>query len=251
MEDVPMTRFTGMRLAIAGAGLFAAGMAVKAPLMAPPAPSHASVHAGDTVAGFMPDEVMSLTYTTSWGRTTAQRSGAGAAFQILSTFALGRPAQHCTASPQMAGHLAGFPVLTARRELSPRQREQEFPMLLGVLDIRDSSTSDPPEPVQVFANGPRTAVAVVVNGQAAEVTLPAAEPQWFETACEEAASDRPAQKKVVTFLPGANGAHTAAAGHDRTRQPKETAPARFPTTVCWPSRPSRTSGLVNATVCAT
>jgi hypothetical protein len=209
-----MRFFASMRSFLAGAGLFGVGlfgvgMAVGNALMASPAPPPARVHAGDTLAGFMPDEVMSLTYTTPWGRTTAQRSAPGASFQLLSTFAQGRPAQRCTASPQMTGRLADLSVLTARRALSLQEREQEFPVLLGVIEIRDGAISDPRAPVLAFANRTRTAVAVVLAGRAAEVALPVAELRWFETACEEiaqaadpgAAVTRPRKSGEARLLP--------------------------------------------------
>lgn len=199
-----MSFFVTIRPFLIGAGLFAAGIAAGTRLLASPAPPHASIHAGDTLAGFMPDEVMSLTYTTPWGQTTAQRSASNAAFQMLSTFALGRPAQHCTASPEMTGRLADLSVLTAKRELSLKQREQEFPVLLGVIDIRDSVISEPSEPVLAFANRAQTAVAVVLAGRAAEVTLPAAQLAWLETACEGRSRGSEKREKVVTFTPTAS-----------------------------------------------
>jgi hypothetical protein len=194
--------FTTTRTFLAGIALFTVGIAVGNAVTPSPAPPHPAIQSGATLAGFMPDEVMSLTYTTPWGRTTAQRSTSNAAFQILSTFALGRTAQRCSASPEMTGHLAELSVVTAKRGLSLTEREQAFPMLLGRLEIRDSAISDPTEPVLVFANRTRTAVAVVLGGPAAEVTLPVAELGWFETACEGLPSDKPEHKKRVTFWPG-------------------------------------------------
>jgi hypothetical protein len=194
-----MGMFTIARLLLAGTALFTVGIAIGNAVTPSSAPPHPAIQAGATLAGFMPDEVMSLTYTTPWSRTTAQRSTTNAAFQILSTFALGRTAQRCTASPEMAGRLAELSVVTAERELSPAEREQAFPMLLGRLEIRDSAISDTTEPVLVFANRTRTAVAVLLGGRAAEVTLPAGELGWFETACEGVTSDEPEHKKTVTF----------------------------------------------------
>jgi hypothetical protein len=191
-----------MRPLLIGAGLFAAGLAAHAALAPSPARPQASLRAGATLAGFMPDDVMSLTWVTSWGMTTAQRSVTSAAFQMLSTFADGRAAQHCTASPDMAGRLAELSVVTAKRALSPAQREREFPALLGVMEIRDAAISES-GPVLVFTNRDRTAVAAVRDGRAAEVTLPTAELRWLETACAQApaAAQAQAQKKVAAARP--------------------------------------------------
>jgi hypothetical protein len=190
-----------MRPLLFGAGLFAAGLAAHAALVAPPAPPQASLRAGATLAGFQPDDVISLTWVTSWGMTTAQRSVTSAAFQMLSTFADGRAAQRCTASPDMAGRLAELSVVTVRRELSPAQRERQFPTLLGVIEIRDAAISESGGPVLVFTNRDRTAVAAVRDGRAAEVTLPAAELRWMETACAQAPAAAQAQKKVAAARP--------------------------------------------------
>jgi hypothetical protein len=189
-----------MRPFLFGVGLFAAGLAAHAALTPSPARPQAPIRAGATLAGFMPDDVMSLTWVTSWGMTTAQRSVTSAAFQMLSTFADGRPPQHCTASPDMAGRLAELSVVTARRELSPAQRERQFPALLGVMEIRDAAISES-GPVLVFTNRDRTAVAAVRDGRAAEVTLPAAELRWLETACAQSAAAAQAQKKAAAARP--------------------------------------------------
>jgi hypothetical protein len=195
-----MITFASMRPLLFGAGLFAAGLAAHAALVAKPVRPQASIRAGATLAGFMPDDVMALSWATSWGMTTAQRSAAGAAFQMLSTFADGRAAQHCIASPDMAGRLAELSVVTARRALSPAQREREFPALLGVMEIRDAAISESGGPVLVFTTRDRTAVAAVRDGRAAEVTLPAAELRWLETACAQAPAAQ-AQKKLAAARP--------------------------------------------------
>ncbi|QNA87661.1 hypothetical protein G4G28_02725 [Massilia sp. Dwa41.01b] len=138
---------------------------------------------GATLVSFLPDAVMSLSYATPNGMTTAQRSAASAPYHILSTFTDGRPAQRCSASEDMARRLGKLATLTARRGLSREQREAAFPDQLGVIDVRDTVIAEPAGPVLVFANKDRTALAVVVDGGAAEVTLQAAELEWMEKAC--------------------------------------------------------------------
>jgi hypothetical protein len=171
-------------LLIYGAGLFTAGLAVGTALASwASAPAHVAIREGDTLASYLPDAVMSLTYTTPDGMTTVQRSAAGAPFEVLSTFADSRPAQRCRASADMNGHLRDLTELTARRGVSLEQREREFPVQLGVLDVRDTAISEPFGPVLAFTNKSRTAVAIVVDGRAAEVTLRTAELDWLTTAC--------------------------------------------------------------------
>ena len=169
---------------IIGAGLFAVGLAVGAALASRMSTSDdVAIREGDTLASYLPDTVMSLTYATSDSITTAQRSAPGAAFEVLSTFADARPAQRCRASADMNGHLGGLTELSARRSLSLEQREREFPLQLGVIDVRDTVIGEPFGPVLAFTNKSRTAVAIVVDGRAAEVTLRAAELDWLKTAC--------------------------------------------------------------------
>ncbi|PQO95303.1 hypothetical protein C5614_18645 [Massilia phosphatilytica] len=126
---------------------------------------------------------MSLTYATSDSITTAQRSAPGAAFEVLSTFADGSPAQRCRASADMNGHLRDLTELTARRSLSLEQREREFPVQLGVIDVRNIVIGEPFGPVLAFTSKSKNAVAIIVDGRAAEVTLRAAELDWLKTVC--------------------------------------------------------------------
>jgi hypothetical protein len=120
--------------------------------------------------------------------TTAQRSRKGTSFEVLSTFADGRPAQRCSVSADLAGRLDHLTTLIARRSLSLDQREQEFPKQLGVIEIRDAVIGEPAGPVLVFTNKNRTAIAVILEGNAAEVTLQATELDWLKTACSRLAT---------------------------------------------------------------
>jgi hypothetical protein len=146
-------------------------------------PTHADIHEGSTLVSVLPDAVMSLHYATPVGVTTLQRSTPGAPFQVLSTFADDRPAQRCTATADMDDNINNFATLTARRSLSLKRRENEFPVQLGIIDVRDAIIGEPSGPVLVFANENRTAVAVILDGRAAEVTLEAAKLRWLETVC--------------------------------------------------------------------
>ena len=169
---------------IVGAGLFAAGLAVGAALASwASAPARVAIREGATLASYLPDAVMSLTYATPDGTTTAQRSAQGAPFEVLSTFADGRSVQRCRASADMNGHLRELTELTARRGLSLERREREFPVQLGVIDVRDTVIGEPFGAVLAFANKSRTALAIIVDGHAAEVTLRAAELDWLKTVC--------------------------------------------------------------------
>ena len=188
-----MPTLNSTTLFVAGCGLFAAGMIVGAAL-APQvlAPAPVTVARGTTLANFTPEAILSVTYATRSGMTTVQRSSRGARFHVQSTFADESPAQRCTAPADLAGHLARFAEMKARRGLSRDQRDREFPVQLGVLDIRDNVTGEPAVSVLVFANRDQSSVAVMLEGYAGEVILPVAELRWLERACDTVAlSDEP------------------------------------------------------------
>jgi hypothetical protein len=169
---------------IFGTGLFVAGLAVGAALASWASTStEVDIRKGATLVSVLPESVMSLSYATSSGMTTAQRSASGAPFQVLSTFADGRPALRCSTSADMEGHLGMLTTWTAQRSLSPKQREVEFPVQLGVIEVRDAVIGEPSGPMLVFTNKNRTAVAVIIDARTAEVRLQPATLDWFETIC--------------------------------------------------------------------
>lgn len=195
------------RLLAAACGLFAIGIvtgAALAPRVLAPAP--VAVARGDTLAAFAPEAILSLTYATRSSITTLQRASRGARFHVQSTFADERPAQRCTAPADLAGHLARVAEIRARRGLSREQREREFPVQLGVLDIRDNARGAPTVSVLVFSRHDQSALAVALEGYAGEVFLPAAELRWLERACDTVASSEaaaPEDKPVSLIQPPA------------------------------------------------
>jgi hypothetical protein len=194
----------GIRPLIFGAGLFIAGVAVGAGLAGwAPSRVDGNIRKGATLMSILPESVMSLTYATSLGMTTAQRSAPDVPFQILSTFADGRPVQRCsTAAADMGELLDDLVTLTARRGLSLEERASEFPIQLGVIEVRDSTIAEPSGPVLVFTNKDRTAVAVIVDGHAAEVTLEAAKFEWLETACSGRSLQAKYRRPAASLGPG-------------------------------------------------
>lgn len=165
-----------LRAPMIGAVLFIAGSALGVAM-------DRNIRQGATLASVLPEAIMALTYATPSGMTTVQRSAPGAPFHVLSTFADGRPAQRCSMPATVEKRLGSLATLTARRSLSPAQRESAFPVQLGVIDVRDAVLAEPSGPVLVFANEDKSAVAVMFDGRAAEVTLRAAELGWLENPC--------------------------------------------------------------------
>jgi len=183
-----MDALTPRRALAAGCGLFAAGIvlgAALAPRVLAPAP--VTVARGTTLASFAPEAILSVTYATRSAITTLQRAARGARFHVQSTYADERPPQRCTVPADLAGHLVRFAEMKARRGLSREQRDREFPLQLGVLDIRDNVTGEPAVSVLVFANRAQSALAVALEGYAGEVILPVSELRWLEQACDTVA----------------------------------------------------------------
>jgi hypothetical protein len=175
-------------LLAAACGLLAIGIvtgAALAPRVLAPAP--VAVARGDTLAAFAPEAILSLTYATRGSITTLQRASRGARFHVQSSFADESAAQRCTAPADLAGHLARLAEMRARRGLSREQLGREFPVQLGVLDIRDNARGEPTVSVPVFSNHDQSALAVALDGYAGEVLLPASDLRWLERVCDKVA----------------------------------------------------------------
>lgn len=119
-----------------------------------PAPAH--IRSGSTLAGFESDAILSITYRTPEGATTAQRSKEGAPLAVQKTFADSRAAEHCFASSDLAGMLLAFSDLIVKRSLSLKEREKAFPMQVGVLDIQTIGIAEPSNPILVFTDQKRS-----------------------------------------------------------------------------------------------
>lgn len=143
-----------------------------------------SLSAGATVIDRPHKLVLLLSYSTSAMTVTAQRSRAGAPFAVQATFADGRSLQRCTGSPDLSKQLEQFSSLVTKREISYDQRADEFPIQLGVLEVRDAIIGEPDEPMLVFTNRAKSAVAFIFHGCAAEVTLPVSAFTALEQGCK-------------------------------------------------------------------
>ncbi|WP_275906198.1 hypothetical protein [Burkholderia semiarida] len=119
---------------------------------------------GTDLLSVLPDEVMSLTYTTAALTLTAQRSQPAARFAVQVTYADGRAPRQCVASADLAAHLESFSTIVAQRQLDPADLARGFPQQIGRLDIRDRIASEPPPPVVFLAAADSDAVAIAVDG---------------------------------------------------------------------------------------
>lgn len=129
------------------------------------------------------NSVLFLSYATKAMRVTAQRSRPGISFAIQATYADGRPVEICRGSADLAKHLVYFTDLVAKREMSLERRGDDFPVQMGVLDIRDLIIGEPEGPMLVFTNKAENSVATIVDGHAVELTVPLSAFRTLEKGC--------------------------------------------------------------------
>jgi hypothetical protein len=164
-------------------------------------PARIAITDGDTLSSIVPEEIISLTYTTIHGTTIAQRSSPGTGFVVQATFADGRPTQRCAAPANLAGRLDTLSDLIARRGLTVEQREREFPEQLGVLDIRTRMLTEPNDPILVFSNRQRRALAVIFGDTIAEVTLRPDDIEWLGKGCPAVGAGDEVKRPVADLWP--------------------------------------------------
>ncbi|KVM59053.1 hypothetical protein WJ58_09565 [Burkholderia ubonensis] len=122
---------------------------------------------GTDLFSVLPDEVMSLTYTTAALTLTAQRSQPAARFAVQVTYADGRAPRQCVASADLAAHLESLSTIVAQRQVDLADLAREFPRQVGRLDIRDRIASEPPPSLVFLAAADSDAVAVTVDSLSA------------------------------------------------------------------------------------
>lgn len=118
---------------------------------------------GTDLLSVLPDEVMSLTFTTAALTLTAQRSQRAARFAVQVTYADGRAPRQCVASPDLAAHLESLSTIVAQRQVDLADVAREFPRQIGRLDIRGRIASEPP-PLVFLGAADSDAVAIAVDG---------------------------------------------------------------------------------------
>lgn len=135
-------------------------------LTASPVPK---IAADSELISLLSEEVMSLTYRTEALTLTAQRSKPADRFAVQVTYADGRKPEQCLASPDLAGLLADFANITAKRQIPLARFAAEFPQQLGSLEIADRIVGEALPSMVFRTTADRTAVALSSDGYAAEV----------------------------------------------------------------------------------
>ncbi len=144
----------------------------------------ASVEPGSEVISILEEEVMSVAFRTDKMTFTAQRSKPGASFAVQITYANRRPVQQCQASSDLAGQLAVYSTIKAKRQLaSQQQAERDFPVQLGTLELLDRMKDEPSTVIRLRASSDRKALAALYENVAVEVTSPGSAFTSLEDGC--------------------------------------------------------------------
>ncbi len=124
---------------------------------------------GTPIIDLQADAVMTLSYTTAALTMSAQRSQQAAQFAVQLTYADGRPARHCAASPTLDGHLGELVALTAVRPVPIEVVRSDFPARLGVLELRGANADTGKGAMTLHARRDGGAIAMVMAGGAGEL----------------------------------------------------------------------------------
>lgn len=153
------------------------------------------VQPGTTVLGVAEEGIRSITYRAGAMTLTARRVAAGA-FAVQVVYSDGRAQQQCQVSQDLAGLLPDLGEIEAKRQLTPQQLANEFPLEAGTVELEDD-VDEPISPLRVRMTKDRSAVAMAYNGIAIEADMSPAVFDKLGGGCAALAGD----SKVVEFWP--------------------------------------------------
>ncbi len=138
-----------------------------------PQTGFSSVEPKTEVVSILEDEVMSIAFRTDKMTLVAQRSKPGEIFAVQVTYVDGQPPQQCKVSSNLAGQLANYATITAKRQLQSRSQAQtDFPTKIGTLELRDRMEDEASAVIQLRASSDGKAVAALYENIAVEVSNP-------------------------------------------------------------------------------
>lgn len=150
----------------------------------PGIPQRHEIAPGTEAFSVLPEEIMSLTFSTAGYKLNAQRSRPGAPFAVQITFANGRNLEQCQVSPDLAGQLEKLTTITVTRQLVPARLEVDFPTPIGLVEIRDRILPETLTALAFRASKDRSAVALSYEDYAVEVSTPATAFAKFDGGCK-------------------------------------------------------------------
>jgi hypothetical protein len=131
------------------------------------------------------DEIMSIIFRTDKMTFVAQRSMPGGEFAVQTTYADGRDIQQCRVSSDLAGQLSNYSTITTQHQLQSIQHaEKDFPIKLGILELRDRMENAPAIVIQLRTNSDRKFLAALYDDVAVEVTNPEIAFSNLEKGCD-------------------------------------------------------------------
>lgn len=139
---------------------------------------------GQEIFGVVDEEVLSLTYSTERLTFTAQRSRPNDRFAVQLTYADGKAAQQCLASPALEGHLPALTKLVVKRVVPMDQVAAQHPIRLGTLQLKDSVVSEPISAMEFRSAPDGRWAAVSYGGSFFETTIPVATLAALESVCK-------------------------------------------------------------------
>ena len=128
------------------------------------------IQSGSEIYSVNNDDVMSISFKTDATTVVAQRSKQADRFAVQATFSDGTHPQQCLSSANLAGQLPLITSAHAKRSMSLKKLEEEFPTRLGMLAIQSNMINDDSPPVEVRANTKGTLLAIRYYDQGIEVT---------------------------------------------------------------------------------
>jgi hypothetical protein len=145
--------------AVAGAVMFTIGSRSSEPEVEP----------GTTVLSIWEDGIRSIIYRTGTMTLTARRTDSGP-FEVHVTYNHGQTPRQCQASQDLAGLLPDLGEIKARRQLTPQEVADEFPLDAGIVELKDE-VDEPIPPLMARLTKDGSAVAVVYGHTAIEADI--------------------------------------------------------------------------------
>lgn len=142
-----------------------------------------AIASGEVLQSTDSDYVRMLSFSNAKYTFTAQRSISGGKFDLLFTPAATEVSVHCQLPSDLSRALQPFTHITARRTLSVKEREGQFPIHLGNLLVQTFST-EPDASIMVFTNHAGDAIAFIAEHYRAEVAVPISAFRRLDRGCK-------------------------------------------------------------------
>lgn len=145
--------------------------------------SDVEIKPGTEVLSTQEEGIRAITYRTA-EMTLAARRGSAGPFTVKIAYSDGRALEQCQASEDLGGLLPAFAKIEAKRQLTPQQVHDEFPVEAGTVEVEDQ-VDEPISPFNVRLTRDRSALALVYDHTAVEADLAPVTFARLEAVCKE------------------------------------------------------------------